>query len=103
MRILLVLAAILGATPSHAEISSKEISGAIKGSDDYAKYAQVFLKASMALVRSGTCTLKDLRNMGGWVKSTTTYRNHPVYFTYCGGMTISNRLYLDVSNGRVFK
>ena len=26
-----------------------------------------------------------------------------VYFTYCGGFTVQNRLYLDVVTGNVFK
>jgi hypothetical protein len=35
--------------------------------------------------------------MGGWMKSTN--KGPSVYFTYCGGMRASNRIYLDVRSG----
>ena len=36
------------------------------------------------------------------MKSAIKYRDEPVYFTYCGGMTISNRIYLNAETGRIF-
>ena len=75
----------------------------ISGSDDFKMYRTQFAKAAHELIDSNRCTEKDFENMGGWTKSTTTYRDQPVYFIYCGKMIIENRLYLDVRTGRIFK
>jgi hypothetical protein len=75
----------------------------VKNSDDYAKYKDVFAKTARKLIDAKTCTPREFRENSGWMKSTTTYANRPVYFTYCGGLTVANRLYLDASNGTVFK
>lgn len=32
----------------------------------------------------------------------SNHRDQPIYFTYCDGMSASNRIYLDASNGRIF-
>lgn len=74
----------------------------IAGSDDYRLHKDAFIKATKSLIASGTCTKNDFKNTDGWVKS-TAYRNQPIYFVYCGGMTLSNKVHLDVSNGRTFK
>lgn len=83
--------------------SPKSTSSLVSASDDYSIYRSEFEKGARELIAQGKCTAEDFREMGGWVKSTTTYQNRPVYFTYCGGMTVSNRIYLDASNGRIFK
>lgn len=75
----------------------------IAGSDDYRHHSDAFAKAAEDLIRSGRCTRADFEQMGGWYKSTVNHPNAPVYFTYCGGMTIQNRIYLNVENGQVFK
>ena len=33
----------------------------------------------------------------------TSHKGGPVYFTYCGGMRVQNRLYLNAATGEVFK
>jgi len=73
------------------------------GSDDYAKYHLVFEASARQLISDGRCSSADFKNMGGWVKSTTTYKNEPIYFTYCGEMTINNRIYLNAISGQVFQ
>lgn len=75
----------------------------VKGSDDYGKYKDVFALAARKLINEGKCAARDFVENGGWIKSTTTYANRPVYFTYCGGATVSNRLYLDASTGKIFR
>ncbi len=75
----------------------------IKDSDDYSRYSQAFSVAAKTLINDGRCKVSDFKDMGGWVKSSTTYKNQPIYFTYCGGMMLKNRIYLDTSNGRIFK
>lgn len=84
--------------------SSINVSNLVSGSDDLLKHRAVFERAAQQLIAKGTCSAKDFREMGGWVKSATTYKNQPVYFTYCGGgMSQDGRIYLDASNGRIFK
>lgn len=75
----------------------------ISQSDDFRHYKEAFVKATANLVDSGRCTLQEFESIGGWVKSTTTYREQPVYFTYCGGFTTSDRIYLDAQTGRLFQ
>ena len=74
----------------------------IAGSDDYRLHKAAFLKATRLLIDRGMCTTDDFKKFGGWVKS-TMYREQPIYFVYCGGMTLSNKVHLDVSSGRTFK
>ena len=71
----------------------------IKGSDDYRIYKDQFTKAARQLINDGTCTEGDFKEMGGWMASTN--RGQDVYFTYCGGMTLSNKVYLNAKSGKV--
>jgi hypothetical protein len=70
----------------------------IKGSDDYRIYKTQFSKAARQLINDGTCTEGDFQEMGGWMASTN--RGQGMYFTYCGGMKISNKVYLDAKRGQ---
>jgi hypothetical protein len=72
----------------------------IAQSDDFGRYRVVFAQSAHKLISNGTCSETDFVEMGGWVKS-SNLPNRPIYFTYCGGMTAANRLYLDASSGRV--
>jgi hypothetical protein len=74
----------------------------VNQSDDYAKYKDVFAKAAADLIASNRCTELDFQGMGGWIKS-TNHKDSPIYFTYCGEMTIQNRLYLNAATGEVFR
>ena len=73
----------------------------VSGSDDYRLHKDAFARAAAELITSGRCRRADFEEMGGWMKS-TTHRNRPVYFTYCGGMHLRNKLYLDASTGRIW-
>lgn len=72
----------------------------IAQSDDFHLYRDVFTAAANRLLANGKCTAADFKEIGGWIKSTER-RNEPVYFTYCGGMTLSNKIYLDARSGEV--
>lgn len=74
----------------------------ISGSDDFARYRTAFAEAAQSLIAQGRCSERDFRDMGGWVKS-SNHRNQPIYFTYCGGSTVANRLYLNADTGEVFR
>jgi hypothetical protein len=79
-----------------------EIEKAIESSDDFSKHRDVFLRAAATLIQSGTCSLEQLREYGGWVKS-TQHKSEPVYFTYCGASNTSSRIYLNVATGETFR
>lgn len=90
--------------PAEEKLASSDspVANAIKSSDDISKYQSVFISISEQLIKTGTCSLDDFKEMGGWLKS-TNHKPRPVYFTYCGGMTKSNRIYLDVATGSTFR
>lgn len=79
-----------------------EIDRLIGRSDDIAQRGEVFTQATTELVSGGICTLDEFADHGGWVRS-TTHGASPVYFMYCGGATVADRLYLDASTGRRFR
>lgn len=74
----------------------------IAASDDLEKHSKAFLQAAMDLVENGTCTGAEFIENGGGVRS-TSFGPRPVYFMYCGGATVANRLYLDAATGEVFR
>lgn len=76
---------------------------AIASSDDFLQFGVMFEKATNELIRQGRCSTEDFVENGGWLKSTTNYKEKPIYFTYCGGTTLVNRLYLDATTGQTFK
>jgi len=97
---LMFLAPTRPADPAAGESGIAKVVG---NSDDYRKHKAAFVRATEKLIASGRCTLGDFEQSGGWLKSTTTYRNQPVYFSYCGGFTRANRLYLNVDTGEIFR
>ncbi len=72
----------------------------VKGSDDFRIYKDAFAKAADQLIASGQCSAGDFREMGGWMKS-SNHKSKPVYFTYCGGMRSSNKVYLNAATGEI--
>ncbi|HWV31046.1 MAG TPA: hypothetical protein VN038_15410, partial [Dyadobacter sp.] len=70
-----------------------DITQSVSQSDDFKRHQSALAKAAKKLIDDGTCKVSDFEYVGGFVKS-MNHKNKPVYFTYCGGMTISNRLYL---------
>ena len=75
---------------------------AISNSDDFVEYEDLFISASEGLINNGKCSLSEFKEMGGWWRS-VNHKPRNVYFTYCGGAANSNRLYLDVSTGEIFR
>lgn len=79
-----------------------EIAQSVSQSDDFKKHEKAFVTAARRLVSVGTCKVSDFEEVGGFLKS-MNHKSKPIYFTYCGGMTIANRVYLNVSTGEIFK
>ena len=86
---------------SRSQFSEPQIELMIQSSDDYAKHRSRFMEATEKLLRSGRCEPHDFSETGGWVKS-ATHKNQPVYFTFCGGVSLQHRVYLNVESGNIF-
>jgi hypothetical protein len=83
--------------------TDSEIEAAVAQSDDYSTHKSAFIAAARSLVESQQCTTAELKDIGGFAKS-PSYKNRPIYVTYCGGMmAIENRIMLDASTGRIFR
>jgi len=79
----------------------KTLQSYISGSDDYALFENVFLNTTDKLLKEQTCSPDDFEELGGWVKS-TKYKERDVYFIYCGGLQLTDKIYLDVRSGEIF-
>lgn len=75
--------------------TNSELEKAIANSDDFHLYKDKFTKHSQVLINKGKCSLRDFQEMGGWLKSTSRGPNS--YFTYCGGLSIQHKIYIDLS------
>lgn len=83
--------------------SNSPVKKYIENSDDFEKYYDVMIKASEELIKQGKCTLKDFEKFGPWGQSTIKTRGENYYFIYCGAMRSSNKIYLNVLNGKIEK
>lgn len=71
----------------------------VAGSDDYHIYKDLFAKTAEKLISSGKCTNEDIKNFGGWMKS-TEYLESPVYFVYCESKL--KKIYLNAATRETF-
>jgi hypothetical protein len=75
---------------------------AIQASDDLAEHQGTFVQVSEKLVDAGQCKLSDFRDIGGWWRS-AAHNPEPVYYTYCGGASNEDRIYVNTATGEVFR
>lgn len=75
---------------------------AIRLSDNFTRYKNVFVAASKKLINKGDCKLTDFQKIGGWWRS-SQQKAKSVYVTYCSGITKNNLIHLDVETGVTFK
>ena len=88
--------------PSDPALTAAQDEKLVADSDDFRRHRVAFKTAARKLIDDGQCSEGDFTEMGGWVKSVND-PDRPIYFMYCGGMTIANRIYLDASTGRTFQ
>lgn len=86
--------------PADPGANASGVAALVRGSSDFHRYEKQFVAAAQRLMAEGTCREKDFVEMGGFTKSSSS---PGVYFTYCGGMTLNNRLYLEVATGRIYR
>jgi hypothetical protein len=100
---ILVSLSLLASAALAMAATDSEIEAAVAQSDDYSTHKSAFIAAARSLVDSQQCTPEELKDIGGFAKS-PSYKNRPIYVTYCGGMmAIENRIMLDASTGRIFR
>lgn len=81
--------------------TASEVEELVAQSDDFQTYRAEFVEAARDLIEQGRCSERDFAEMGGWLSSPSG--GNGVYFTYCGGLRVENRIYLDVRTGEVFR
>jgi hypothetical protein len=86
--------------PTGALAENTNIERYIKNSDNYSKYRENFIEVSKTLVEQGRCNLSDYKNIGGWVSS-ITHKSEPIYFTYCGGFSTCDKVYINAKSGEI--
>ena len=75
---------------------------AIESSDDLARHQGIFVQVSEKLVNAGQCKLSDFKDIGGWWRS-AKHKPDPVYYTYCGGASNEDRIYVNTNTGKTFR
>jgi hypothetical protein len=85
--------------PDPAETAS-DAERLVAQSDDFSEHRAAFVRAANELIESGRCTAADFEEQGGWMKS-SNHGEEPIYFTYCGGSTVANRIYLNAETGQI--
>ncbi|SHO55459.1 hypothetical protein [Vibrio quintilis] len=73
----------------------------INKSDDLKLYQEKFIQVTGKLIDEKICTPEDFDELKGWVRS-VKYKNRNVYFIYCGGLKVADKIYLDVNSGEIF-
>ncbi len=85
-----------------SEKESKEILDSyLVKSDDLKIHQEKFRNAVAKLISEGECAPSDFEELGGWVKS-VKYSERDVYFIYCGGLSLENKIYFDVNTNEIF-
>ncbi|MCG9695199.1 hypothetical protein L1D55_26500 [Vibrio sp. Isolate22] len=96
--------AMSGLSNDEVVISDKEnkeiLDSYLVKSDDLKLYQEKFRNSVAKLISEGECVPSDFEELGGWVKS-VRYSERDVYFIYCGGLSIENKIYLDVNTNEI--
>jgi hypothetical protein len=89
------LSEIEPADPAAGAVGFKALIGQ---SDDYRIYNEQFAKAAQTLLETRQCEEADLK--AGFTKS-INHLDNPIYFIYCGGSHLSNRIYFNAATGKI--
>jgi len=97
--------AMSGLSNDEVVISNKEnkeiLDSYLVKSDDLKLYQEKFRNSVAKLISEGVCEPSDFEELGGWVRS-VRYSERDVYFIYCGGLSLENKVYLDVNTNEIF-
>lgn len=87
--------------PADPGANAKGYAKAVSSSDDYRIYKNAFANAAKELVTSKRCSIDEIKSQGGFYKS-TKYKSQPIYFIYCGGYNLKNKIHLNAKTGEVY-
>ncbi len=73
----------------------------LSNSDDFEANEDRFIDHTEAVLKSGDCTMEDIAQVSGWLRS-FNFRDAPIYYTYCGGLDVENKYYLNLDTGETF-
>lgn len=94
-----------GLTTKMPQLSKQDkeeiVTSYIGHSDDFKTYRNAFVRVTEKLLDEKMCTPEDFEELNGWMKS-INYGDRHVYFIYCGGLKVSDKIYFDVDTGEVF-
>ncbi len=77
------------------------VSSYISRSDDFKAYQEKFIKVTSQLLQEKICEPQDFEELHGWMRS-LNYPDRNVYFIYCGGLNVSDKVYYDVDSEEIF-
>lgn len=77
------------------------ISSYISRSDDFKLYRDKFINVTSKLLQEKICEPQDFEELHGWMRS-LNYNDRNVYFIYCGGLQVSDKVYYDVDTEEIF-
>jgi hypothetical protein len=70
-------------------------------SDNFHRYKEQFFAVTDQLIKEKMCTPQDFEEVQGWMRS-INYKDRNVYFVYCGGLRVNDKIYFDVDSGDIF-
>jgi hypothetical protein len=80
----------------------RTIKALIAGTDDFEQNEARFIELTDTALKSKQCREEDLAQMQGWIRS-FNYPDEPIYYSYCGGLEVEDKLYINLDNGDVFR
>ncbi len=69
----------------------------IAKSDNYEKHSKVFINVSQRLIANRVCKISDFRKTSGWMELS----KDEMYFTYCGGFTKKDKIYINLVTNEI--
>lgn len=88
--------------PSSGSAETDEFEAIVAGSQDFRRHRDAFAEAAGKLVDAGTCSKAELAGQGGFARVTGSF-SPDIYFAYCGGDTMGDRVFVDTKAKRVFR
>jgi hypothetical protein len=74
----------------------------IASTDDFEQYEARFIELTDSVLQSKQCSEEDLTQLKGWIRS-FNYPDEPIYYSYCGGLEVEDKLYINLDSGDVFR
>ena len=88
--------------PSSGSAETDEFEMIVAGSEDFRRHRDVFAEAARKLVDAGTCNETELAAQGGFHRAAGG-SSPDIYFAYCGGDTMSDRVFVDTKSQEIFR